>query len=293
MQLDQIREALEQRAAVVDFDADRHLYWWGEQCLPSVTSVLEYAGFTNHEFACPEARDRGSRVHSAIADMEAYGLTAEEAAEILPEDERGYLQTYATFKAETGFQVIASEQRVLGEVPSVFLNSQIYYAGTADLIGVMDEQIAVVDFKTSAKLQKHVGYQLAGYSMALQLPQALRFGLRLDRSGEYSNKTHLREYGHAADGAYFSSALIVMHGRRGRNFYRPLEAQMKIIDTSGNAARIKFPYDEALTQLMRDLGLSRYWVKAEKAYVVPLEEADTALDDETISRLEAEGFQVC
>lgn len=100
------------------------------------------------------ARTRGTNVHAACED---YNLGA--TPDYLNEEELAYFQGYLNwFSAQDNHEILHSE---------LFLRSPKYkFAGTADIICLIDEVLWLIDIKTSAAHQHAHGLQLKAYQQA-------------------------------------------------------------------------------------------------------------------------------
>jgi hypothetical protein len=96
-------------------------------------------------------RDLGSDVHTAI-DQFNRGLPLEITGETAP-----YLAQYAAWVRNEGIEIVGSEKFVF--------NKAIGFGGTYDALAYIDEELALVDFKTG-KAKDSQRLQLAGLSMA-------------------------------------------------------------------------------------------------------------------------------
>lgn len=81
------------------------------------------------------------------------------------------------------------------------------YAGTVDRFGSVDGCAAVVDLKTTSRLQAAVGPQLAAYQQAIAgaAGSSRRLAVRLQADGRYE----VREYDSGQDWAVFASLLTL------------------------------------------------------------------------------------
>lgn len=95
---------------------------------------------------------RGNRVHAI-----AHAMQQELPYSVIPEDE-SYIRGLRLFMADTGFQSLGSEVPV-GSVKHC-------YGGRLDFLGIVRDQIALVDIKTGKKVSDY-RLQVAGYSLAL------------------------------------------------------------------------------------------------------------------------------
>ena len=153
---------------------------------PSVTTVLQYMPKNkffdnwlkdvghNADLIMQKAAAEGTAVHNAVEDLikgneitwmdefgnAKYSLTVWQM--ILKAAE--FFQTYKP-------QVIATEEFTFSD--------QYQYAGTADLVVKMDDQIWLLDLKTSNNLHRSYDLQLAAYAKAWEE----MFGQKIDRTG--------------------------------------------------------------------------------------------------------------
>ena len=147
-------------AAAVQFDAEAHTYTVDGVLFPSVTQVLGDLSARIYRFVNAADMVRtaqlGTAVH-AVIELDAHDQLDEDD---LDDGLRPYLDMWRQFKAQSGFQVILSEQRVV---------SQRYgYAGTLDLFGRLHKRLALADAKRCAAVPKTAGPQTAGYEIALR-----------------------------------------------------------------------------------------------------------------------------
>ena len=100
------------------------------------------------------AAARGTAVHQAIETYVEYGF------EDVPYDIEGYFDAFMKWYAAHEMNVLCIEQMVFHPI--------LRYAGTIDMLAVIDGVITLVDFKTSAKVQKELcAIQLEAYDRAL------------------------------------------------------------------------------------------------------------------------------
>ena len=153
---------------------------------PSVTTVLQYMPKNkffdnwlkdvghNADLIMRKAAEEGTAVHNAVEDLI-------KGNEITWMDEFGNAKYNLTvwqmiLKAAEFFQtykpeVIATEEFTFSD--------QHQYAGTADLVVKMDNQIWLLDVKTSNNLHRSYDLQLAAYAKAWEE----MFGQKIDRTG--------------------------------------------------------------------------------------------------------------
>lgn len=103
-----------------------------------------------------QAKDRGTRVHAAA---DAY---ARDEAIDLPAEEMPFLDAYRGALEREGFEIIASEFRVIGTADELGHR----YGGTGDLLAWRDDERWLVDVKTSKGTYRETALQLAAYGFA-------------------------------------------------------------------------------------------------------------------------------
>lgn len=184
--------------SVIAFDASAHAYKVNGQPLLSVTQALTLAGLIDATWHTPEARDRGTAVHEAIA--------AGTVPELLDEALAPYVLAWRRFLRESGATVLAQEQRVADVLSG--------YAGTYDVRLQLpgDPRETIADLKTGPHSCWH-GCQLAAYARALSLVTMKSYnrmviGLRND--GSYSTQSYIDR----SDEKTFLAALRVAQWKR-------------------------------------------------------------------------------
>jgi len=186
------------------FDAASHSYTWQPtpDAVPvrllSVTEVLRRAGMVDTTGFNDNVRDRGSRVHQAVAFDHDGTLDEQTAADVMP-----YVVTWRRFVAESGFSPKTWERPIADPVRG--------YAGTYDVVGSLAGRSALIDIKTGVP-QPWVGAQLAAYARCLNDGPA-RYCLHLT-----PERYVLTEYRDRNDERLFLAALTVatwqvQHGR--------------------------------------------------------------------------------
>lgn len=140
---------------MVTFDAATHTYAFDGEVLPSVTQLLTQAGMIDGRFYTEHGRDIGTAVHACI-QLECAKELDEDTVDpqVAP-----YLAQWRAFKADTGFEVLASEKRVWSNAYS--------YAGTLDIYGRLHGRYFVIDFKSN-QMPKWVDAQVGAYSLAMR-----------------------------------------------------------------------------------------------------------------------------
>ena len=171
---------------MVTFDHVGHRYAVSGHDVPSVTQRIEAAGLLGPavSFYSSAAAERGTRVHLACLDLDLKRTVT------LPDDERGYLDSYSQWCT-----MIA---------PTWTLLEQPHYsaaydtAGTADRIGTIGGAPVVLDLKTGGLAPWH-GLQLAMYDLLhgdVPAQQRRRIALSLRKDGRLAQSV---EFHAAAD----------------------------------------------------------------------------------------------
>lgn len=143
----------------LEFEESRHIYTLNNQQLPSVTTVMKplnqalYNGID--EEVMKKAAVRGTAIHNAVENYVLYGV------EDIASKHRGYfegfLKWWDTYKPEP----MATECRLY--------HKYLRYAGTADLPCEIDGKRVLIDYKTSATVNKMLtGVQLEAYAKAYE-----------------------------------------------------------------------------------------------------------------------------
>lgn len=151
------------------FDEEKHLYTLNGLPLPSVTTIMkplsqfEYKGIREDTLA--HAATKGSSVHNAIELYLKFGI------EDIPPEHAGYFQAFKQWLADYKPKTVGSEARMY--------HKTLLYAGTADWVGYIGDELVMVDYKTTYKLiDMLVSVQLEAYERALE-----SHGLNIQRKG--------------------------------------------------------------------------------------------------------------
>lgn len=136
---------------------DDHTYWYTGREFPAVSRVLDAVGFKGFYKQTATGAPRGTAVHKAIADY----LTGEIITDWVD---------LAT-KAEKCLAFHKIEIEAVEAVGGLQLPD---IAGTADLVGIMDGEKAIVDWKTGKYDQRHF-FQLQLYCHIWGAPVGLAF----------------------------------------------------------------------------------------------------------------------
>lgn len=162
------------------FEEGRHLYKLDGSEIPSVTTIMKplseslYHGVD--EAVLNQAANRGTAVHNAIENYLKFGI------EDISEEYAGYLKAFVQWCKDANVKPIATESKVYHKI--------YRYAGTADMPALVNERFILVDFKTSATVNKMLtGVQLEAYAKAYE-SHGIKFDgkaiLHLKKDGKYS-----------------------------------------------------------------------------------------------------------
>jgi hypothetical protein len=169
----------------VQFDEATHTYTLDGVELPSVTHIIRYLAVDKANNADPNmaliARERGSAVHEATVMYDYSG----EIPDDFPVEYAPYLEAYVQFVRDYKPGWI--------DIEHVMGSSELGYAGTLDRFGVIDEEQAILDIKTSYKVDvPSLSAQLYAYEALLksEKPALAKtvfnlYGLQLMRTGKY------------------------------------------------------------------------------------------------------------
>lgn len=168
------------------FFGENHRYELDGVELPSVTQIVRFMNYDTAAGANNAMRDaaaeRGSRVHGYCADL-VFGELGE-----VDGDCAGYVRAAERFLRDYQIQDFLAVEQPFG-------NLELGFAGTVDLIAYIDGHITIIDWKTGAKINRHVlAAQLTGY-LALYTESDLRpdcppeqiklLGVQLQKTGKY------------------------------------------------------------------------------------------------------------
>ena len=169
----------------VHFDESTHTYTLDGKELPSVTHIIRYLAVDKANNADQNmaliARERGSAVHEATVMYDYSGDIPDD----FPAEYAPYLEAYVQFVRDYKPGWIYTEH-IMG-------SSELGYAGTLDRFGVIDEEPAILDIKTSYKVDiPSLSSQLYAYEALLksEKPALAKtvfnlYGLQLMRTGKY------------------------------------------------------------------------------------------------------------
>lgn len=184
-----------------EFDAETHTYRIDGKVVPSVTQVLQEAGFVDTRWYTEAGRARGEAIH-IITELYDSGTLL---ADAVPEELRGYLAAWRKFLADTGAEVVENECRVF--------NPTYGYAGTIDRLVIWSKKVdAILDIKGGG-VGKWEPIQTAAYAGCTPSPRITppRYAIHLRSSGKYTLCEHEN---FPRDFDVFRGALIVANWKR-------------------------------------------------------------------------------
>jgi hypothetical protein len=150
-------------AKELTFFPDSHTYFVGAKEVPSVTTILKRSDDHPDYSAVPDfvlkrAGDIGTLVHETVerwCKSEGLLTTDDESANV-------YLDGFVEFVRENDFVPLYSEVRLY--------DPDLWYAGTVDLVCLVNGVLSVVDIKTTNRLNmEYVELQLAAYQNLIEI----------------------------------------------------------------------------------------------------------------------------
>lgn len=168
----------------LEFEETRHIYTLDGVEIPSVSSVMKPLSNSVYgevdKAVLGMAASRGTAVHQAIENFLEYGI------EDIPGSYSGYLEAFVKFWNDKKPTLIAVELRTY--------HKYLKYAGTADLLLLIDDELWLVDNKTSSRVEKMLTrVQLEAYKKALAthgIRVQRKAILHLKKNGKYSFVEH-------------------------------------------------------------------------------------------------------
>lgn len=164
----------------LSFEEKRHIYKLNGSTIPSVSTVMRPLSQALYkdidEQVLNKAAERGTAVHNAIENYALFRI------EDIDPEFNGYFQAFLKWNEEYRPKCLATECRVYHKI--------LRYAGTADMPVIINGKMILVDFKTSATVNKMLtGIQLEAYAKAYE-SHGLNFDgkaiLHLKSNGKYS-----------------------------------------------------------------------------------------------------------
>jgi hypothetical protein len=165
-------------------ERDTSKYRVGGLRVVSVTEALSLSGHSDFSRVDPDvlrhAQWRGTSVHRITADLDMGRDPGPIDAELVP-----YVDAYLTWRHDTGFKPELREH--------VVVSANHRYAGTTDIVGLLNDFDSLIDIKCTATLTAATGLQTAGYAIALERPHIKRFALQLKPNGRYKLEPYRKQ----------------------------------------------------------------------------------------------------
>ena len=150
---------LENQFSALDFDEKSHTYKLNGVALPSVTTIMKPLSDNKYSTVRADvlqnAASKGSIVHNAIENYLKFGI------EDISEEHKPYYLAFLEFLSDKQPTILVTESKVYHK----FLR----YAGTVDLICIIDGEVYLIDYKTTAVLLEMLTrVQLEAYAKAIE-----------------------------------------------------------------------------------------------------------------------------
>ena len=146
---------------MLTFEPTHHVYTLDGLFVWSVTQILRLVGLVNFDNVPPSileaARARGIAVHAAICYLNEGDLDVADFRRTFPHLV-GYLESWMRLLDSGRLQMVLCEHRVAHRAPN--------FSGTADWIGRVDDEAAILDFATGDPEDACKHLQLAAYVIA-------------------------------------------------------------------------------------------------------------------------------
>jgi len=193
---------------MLEFDPTTHTYRYNKQVIPSVTQLLEEFGLSDFS-GVPTDRLEYKRVLGMAVDLACDYFERGELDEAsLDKRIYGYMNAYKRFR-----EIVAFEPD-LEKTAKPMYSQKWRFAGTNDLVGMMNEEFVVIDRKCTWALYPSAKIQLMGYKILLEenypIKVRRRYALQLKDTGSYE----FEEYKDASDMTTFQSCLHLWYWKR-------------------------------------------------------------------------------
>jgi hypothetical protein len=192
----------------LEFEKTNHVYTVFGKPIPSVTTVMKAVGTYSDYAGIPEhilmrAADIGNEVHRVV---EKWAKEGDWALQTDDTSAVAYLVGFKEFIEMGIFTPLHSEIQLY--------DPELWYAGTIDLVGEMNNRICIVDVKTTNKLNENaIGLQTAAYGNLIGIwgadligiygNEIDRFALHLTKKGKWA----LHRAEDPTDWGYFKQAI--------------------------------------------------------------------------------------
>lgn len=194
------------------FDPKSHKYTIDGVIVPSVTGLIQEFGLVDYS-AVPRNRLEYKRVLGMAVDLACSYLDRHELdKESLDERIRPYVEAYEKFCRVTGFEIDSDRSQ------TPMYSAKWLFGGTNDMVGLLNDQLVLIDRKCTWTIYQAAGPQLAGYEIlwSEKFPKekiTKRLALQLKATGNYE----LEEFKEKMDYTDFLSC-VHLHWRK-RNHY--------------------------------------------------------------------------
>lgn len=143
---------------MTNFDEETHIYTIDGIEYPSVTDICSPISFKKldavNKYVVEQAADRGTRVHAYIQE---YCLLDEYDLDEMDSDCIPYFVNFVEWRNTYFPEILFTEKQMFSK--------ELGYCGTCDLLCKIDNEITLIDFKTTCSIDyKSLSVQLAGYS---------------------------------------------------------------------------------------------------------------------------------
>ena len=161
------------------FEERGHIYRLNGIAVPSVTTLMKPLSDDYYRTIDPavlaQAASRGTAIHNAVENYVQFGIV-----DIEPRYE-GYFTAFRKWLSAREPEIVATERKVYHKI--------LRYAGTSDLLAIINGRLTLVDYKTSAQVNtKLCDVQLEGYDRAYESHGVViedRLILHLSRDGKF------------------------------------------------------------------------------------------------------------
>jgi hypothetical protein len=200
------------------FDTDKHIYTIGDKVVYGVTSIVgvlskpalvnwaakmsadrfkeliqpgavysevqlaEFYGDIKgaHYKRSSQALDIGTIVHDWIEGYITYKLgTAERPIDLIDKRAKGCADAFLDWESKHSVKYVYTERKIYSKKHE--------YAGTLDILAIVDNELTVIDIKTSSGIYEEYFLQTAAYSLAIEEEFGKKVGnniiLRVDKTG--------------------------------------------------------------------------------------------------------------
>ena len=190
-----------------EFDPIKHEYFMNQVKMPGFTEIATDNGLIDYS-AVPQGNrekglKRGKRIHKVL---ELYDQNDLVEASVMPSD-RGYLEAYKRFRADTGFLPYLVENSVY--------SGPFWYACTLDRAGRFPGFVdpILIDIKTGP-VERWTGIQLCSHELALEEGPHLRYGLQVRADGSFNRYRDLVPFPDPQDMTVWKACVTMYHYRR-------------------------------------------------------------------------------